>query len=672
MNVGLKTDNELDSSSDRTQAPLPPISVRWLRLAAITLPLIILNTGWIANSEMKTGVTEVTISSLFMGVTFILFAATLLNQLVRRFVRSSAALNQPELMALYTLVSISSVVAGVGHFGFIIPYLTVPFDPRVAVSDYRNWLYLLPRCIGPRDPSVLLPMFVGHSTFFRRQFMAAWACPLAVWSVFFLVVLWTTLCLSAIIRRRWEEDEHLPFPIIALPMEMTRDGAPLYTNKYMWLGFAIPAVLHSLNSLHSIYPSVPSAAINSLHDYVADGNLQTPWSGMGSFYYLLHPSGVGFGYLISTDVSFSLWFFYLFKKIGDVLSVVVGMRNPTVGFGMDSDGQFPYYSGQGWGAWMFLGLSALWVARKDITAFVRRAVDPVQPSSPHSNEAMSARTAVFGFLGGFLALCAFVWMLGGSWWLPVVFLAAYILIMLVISRLRAETALVCSDLVWVTPSMMLPAILGTGNVSHVDLAHMGMLSWFNSDYRAPGMPHELEGFVAQHRSRGRLSPLVPAIMIAAAVSMVAALLWDLQLYYVNGMATGNINSWRVVMGGLPWYFVQTWIQNPKPPDGNMIGAMGLGAAVTLLLSLLRVRFVGFPLHPAGYVLNMSGANDYFWCDMLVAWSVKSAILRYGGMKTYQSCMPFFLGLILGDFVTGSIWSIIGALFHLNLFRTFAT
>jgi len=39
----------------------------------ISIPLIILNCGWIANSEMKTGVTEVTISSLFAGVLFILF-----------------------------------------------------------------------------------------------------------------------------------------------------------------------------------------------------------------------------------------------------------------------------------------------------------------------------------------------------------------------------------------------------------------------------------------------------------------------------------------------------------------------------------------------------------------------------------------------------------------------
>ncbi len=54
--------------------------VRWLPVGLLTFVLIILNTGWIANSEMHTGVTEITIATLFIGVTFMLFILTLLNQ----------------------------------------------------------------------------------------------------------------------------------------------------------------------------------------------------------------------------------------------------------------------------------------------------------------------------------------------------------------------------------------------------------------------------------------------------------------------------------------------------------------------------------------------------------------------------------------------------------------
>ena len=38
---------------------------------------------------------------------------------------------------------------------------------------------------------------------------------------------------------------------------------------------------------------------------------------------------------------------------------------------------------------------------------------------------------------------------------------------------------------------------------------------------------------------------------------------------------------------------------------------------------------------------------------------------------YREALPFFLGLILGDFVIGAAWSIVGTVLHVNLFRTFA-
>jgi hypothetical protein len=85
-----------------------------------------------------------------------------------------------------------------------------------------------------------------------------------------------------------------------------------------------------------------------------------------------------------------------------------------------------------------------------------------------------------------------------------------------------------------------------------------------------------------------------------------------------------------------------------------------------------MRFLGFPFHPAGYALNLTFANDFFWGDMFVAWAIKSLIIRFGGASVYKQALPFFLGLILGDFVTGAAWSIVGTALQLNLFRTFAS
>jgi len=643
--------------------------VRWLPVILITLPLIALNTGWIANSEMKTNVTEITISTLFLGVTFLLFLITLVNLLVRRLRGARAALNQAELMLLYSLLSISSVVAGVGHMGFFLPFLSNPFYYANSSDGWREFWHLLPPYIGPRDPAVLQGFYQGNSTFFQLPVMRAWAMPLCVWSAFFLVILWTTLCLAVIVRRRWAEEEHLPFPIIALPLEMTREDAPIYRNKLLWLGFAVPCFLHSLNSLASIYPGVPTIPINTARDLTA--GLPFPLSSLSPMFGGIHPAGIGFGYLINTDVLFSLWFFYLVRKVFNFWGVAEDWRD--VGGGQFGDGsqQFPYTSYQAWGAWLTLGLAVLWQGRSYFGGYFRRALRG-DPSGQDRQEPMSARVAILGFLGGFLALSAFVWSSGGSFWLPLAFLGIYIIILLALTRLEAETAVLSPYLGWIDPQSILTTVGGTTSFGAIDKVHMGMLSWFNSDYRAASLPHQLQSFVGQSRAGGTMRGVPAALMAAGAVSLVCALLWDLQLYYVNGAATGHVNQWRVTEGSAPWDSVQKWLQHPKPPDHTAMLGMVIGAAITGALALVRARFVSFPISPTGYVLNTSWANDLFWLDMLIAWVCKTLLLRYGGMKIYRQMLPLFLGLILGDFVTGSFWSLVGAALHMGLFRTFST
>ena len=81
--------------------------------------------------------------------------------------------------------------------------------------------------------------------------------------------------------------------------------------------------------------------------------------------------------------------------------------------------------------------------------------------------------------------------------------------------------------------------------------------------------------------------------------------------------------------------------------------------MALLLSYLRVRFVGFPFHPAGYALATSFALDYFWFSFFVAWLIKAAILRWGGQSSHRNAAPLFLGLIAGDYFLGAFWSLYG-------------
>jgi hypothetical protein len=78
--------------------------------------------------------------------------------------------------------------------------------------------------------------------------------------------------------------------------------------------------------------------------------------------------------------------------------------------------------------------------------------------------------------------------------------------------------------------------------------------------------------------------------------------------------------------------------------------------------MMRVRFVWWPFHPIGYIVaNLQWAMRNFWSCMLIGSTAKWLILKYSGPKGYRKAVKISFGLILGDFVTGSLWNVIGIL-----------
>lgn len=67
---------------------------------------------------------------------------------------------------------------------------------------------------------------------------------------------------------------------------------------------------------------------------------------------------------------------------------------------------------------------------------------------------------------------------------------------------------------------------------------------------------------------------------------------------------------------------------------------------------------------------MSYALDYFWFCFFIAWVAKAMIIRFGGMKFHNAAIPFFLGLVLGDYVVGSLWSLYGPLNNLQTYKIY--
>jgi hypothetical protein len=656
----------------RAPSPTPPASasrvpgVTW-RSMTLGLLLVVANNWWLSQSEMRTQQTLLSGSSPFIGVIFIMFVVTLANWGVRRLA-PAAALSQAELLVIYTMASISSCVGGVGAIGWFPTFLTRPFWNALHDAKWNPLLPLLPKWFGPRSEAVLKPFYEGKSTFFTPAHLHAWAAPLLLWGVFFFVLLSVTMCMMVLLRRAWVEHERLNFPIIYLPIEMTRtDSAGFLTNRLMWIGFVIPAVIHSLNSLNAIYPSLPSMQVNKGPD-LGLSIVTAPWTGIGWLPLKFHAAVLGIGYVLSLDVSFSCWVFYFARKVMQVFGVAVGLRSPDVHLSAEAL-EFPYISAQAIGAWVAIALLSLWGMRGHLHRVWRKAVHG-DPAVDDSQEPMSYRAALAAVVLGTAFLVAFCAWSGMSVVLPLAIIALFFIFMVALTRVRAESGVPASELMWVSPSDTLVSLGGTSAWGPRGLATISVLSWFNKDYRTAVMPVQLEAFKIGQVTRMRMRPMAMAMTVALAVAIAAAMIFSVNLYYTYGAETGKTYGGFVNAGSYNWTDLKGWLENLQPVRYQAILAAVFGGLVLAALQWVRLTWVGFPLNPSAFAFAMTYAIDFFWLDFLLAWAIKGLILRYGGMRLYRRAMPFFLGLILGEFVTSSSWTIVGAVAGLQLYRTF--
>jgi len=102
--------------------------------------------------------------------------------------------------------------------------------------------------------------------------------------------------------------------------------------------------------------------------------------------------------------------------------------------------------------------------------------------------------------------------------------------------------------------------------------------------------------------------------------------------------------------------------NTVPPTNELIGPIISGFIITLLLFLLRARFIWWPIHPLGFLI--SGAAWVVWTGVwtcfLVAWVAKWLLLRIGGSKAYEGYgVPFVSGILAGYAVMNVVGVIAG-------------
>jgi hypothetical protein len=628
-------------------SPLPANSALRLRAILVALPLLILDAFWVIQAEKVGFGPYFTIISVFANVLFILTGLLIVNAGLRRFL-PRWSLSQAELLLIYTMVAVGAALAGHDMIPVLIQFLG---HPARFSNDANGWGdrfgRFLPAPLLVNDKDVLAGYYQGHDSLYRPENWNAWIGPVLLWSGFTIALFWTMMCLNVLVRKGWQDRERLPFPIVEIPLQMTDPAARMWRSRLFWLGFGLCAVIEIINGLNWLYPSIPAIPVKHV-DLNGQGIFATrPFSAVGFTTYSFYPFAIGLGYLLPLDLLFSCWFFYLFWKAQLVISA---------NFAWDVVPDFPFIREQSFGGYLAILAFLLYNGRNYFREMWQRIWG--EPSDLDDKaEGLTYRQAALGTLFGFLALTGFLVWAGLSPLVTVAALLIYFAMSLAITRIRAELGPPVHDAHFSGPDHILTRSFGTPAFSSRDLTVLSFFYWFNRAYRSHPMPFGVEGLKAASDTGSSQKVMFWGTILAGVVGTLAAFWAFLHLAYSLG-TTAKFGQ-GVGFANEMYNRLNGWVQAPTPPNGIANGAMGVGFVFCSLLMLARIKFPWWPFHPIGYAISGSWSMNLVWVPLLIAWVLKGAFMRYGGVRLYRQAMPFFLGLILGQCLVGSIWHIIG-------------
>ena len=253
------------------------------RALVIGLVLVPLNCYWVAHGEGISGSGGSSLTSgvsLFFNVVFTLLMLVGCNALCKRLA-PKAALKQGELLTIYVMLCLGSSMTG---NEFLLNFILSLGHASWYATPENEWSELFSRYVPDRlaviDKTALRGFYEGDSSIYRSEIINVWLKPLALWSIFTVVLLFTYLCVTVLVRKQWTESEKLSYPIIQLPLAMTRNGAgnALFSDRLFLLGFGLMAAITMIHALHFHFPAVPNLRFRT---DISSLFTEKPWSAMG-------------------------------------------------------------------------------------------------------------------------------------------------------------------------------------------------------------------------------------------------------------------------------------------------------------------------------------------------------------------------------------------------------
>jgi len=600
---------------------------------------------------------------------FIFFWLSLLLAGGGKLLKRPPWLNGKELLFVWILMVLVSGIAYTGLVRTFFINLSAPFHFATAENQWGQILTpLLPDNWFPRSRDAVATLYNGLPGGRRLGWMAVlqaipwavWLPSLLSWGLFVALCYFVMICLVNLLSQQWLRNERMNFPLLRVPLLMEEaysreELGQFLLNRFMLVGLLIPVTLHLFNGLNFYFPGVPQVPT-----LILAGQYFPKFGLFSGFYKLkiyIYPAFIGFAFLTTRQISFSFWIFFILGSLLYGLLAVMGYNIPAAALGITFGPTLARPEEmQMVGAYGIFFLFIVWLARYHLVAVGRQALGRA-PTQTSDAVWFSTRLAAWGLLGGVLILVIWLHLLGAGWWVAGLVVGAFLMVMLVASRIITQGGLAYFTLT-AAPLDGVITLFGPGIFSAAGIFIAGIVQKaLFLDLRESLMP----SLVHASRITEKISQrrrLVTVITITLLIAVAVSFITMLALCYKYGIRELGLD-WASRSTLHTYENVVALIENP-PETSRWVRTFALiGAAVMLLLVVGYHRFFWWPLHPIGYLTCYSSAMRILWFSFFVGWLCNAMCMRYGGVVLFKRIRYLFIGLIIGDFLMGGIWALAG-------------
>ena len=586
------------------------------------------------------------IAVVFVMLVFILGINVLLKRLT-----PGRELQGSELLVIWGMMLVASGIPSSGLMRYLVPLAVSPF---YFATPENEWITLfhqhLPDWMVVKDPKAVF--------YFYEQLpdggqipWAAWVKPIVGWSVFVLIFYFVTICWTVILRKQWVEHERFTFPLVQLPMEMFQppSGKALlnrfFKSPLMWCGFTIPVILHGLKGLHLYFPAIPSPPV---YFPIAALFTEKPLSALNwwpSVNLFIFPSIIAIVYLLTLEISFSFWFFFLLGKMETVLIYATGSKV----------NQWNFHQNQQMGALLvFIGF-ILFIGKRHFG----RAFATIFGKRTHNdtNEPLPYAWAVWGMIGGILLLTLICSLAGMRVWVALFILGIFLAITTVGTWMVTNGGLMFI-LYSFLPGEYLITLFGSARVNAPSWTLVAYERVLMFDMREILMPSVMNNFKLAEPLRLKQRPFLIAMGIAIVLAMGVSYYSSINLAYTHGAV--NLQHWTYMISTTtPFNRLTSILQHPTGIELERLGSFIFGGTTMFGMLWMRHHYLWWKLHPIGSLMMTSYATYCFWGSFFIGWFLKYTTLKFGGVAYYRKLRPLILGVVLGECFIGGIWIIVG-------------